>query len=281
MDNNECVQFLQWALPQLHMRWEGFRKVRAQVCKRIDRRMRQLNVDHIHAYKTYLKENQQEWRVLDELSRITISRFYRDKALFGFLTEQVIPALAQNALGRHESELNVWSAGCASGEEAYTVSLIWLLQSQPRFADLNLAITATDASADMIARAQQACYAYSSIKNLPTKWQELAFRQQQESYYLKPEFHQSVRFIQQDIRQQTPNASFDLVLCRNLAFTYFDTPLQLRVLGQIQQSLKPGGALVIGIHEALPPGAAQFSVWSERLKVYKKTDNTQFTHLVD
>ncbi|MGD8595209.1 MAG: chemotaxis protein CheR, partial [Gammaproteobacteria bacterium] len=91
MNDNECVQFLQWALPQLHMRWPGFRKVRAQVCKRIDRRLRQLAIEDIHTYKTYLHEHKLEWRVLDELCRITISRFYRDKAMFGFLTEHVLP----------------------------------------------------------------------------------------------------------------------------------------------------------------------------------------------
>ena len=288
MNDNECVQFLQWALPQLHMRWPGFRKVRAQVCKRIDRRLRQLAIEDIHTYKTYLHEHKLEWRVLDELCRITISRFYRDKAMFGFLTEHFLPTLAKNALMHHDNRLNAWSAGCASGEEAYTVSLIWLLRLQASFADLNIAITATDASDQMIARAQRACYAYSSIKSLPPQWREQAFRQQQcrtlplpaqqfpthqESYYLKPEFRQSVQFMRQDIRRQTPNARFDLVLCRNLVFTYFDIPLQCRVLEHIQQILKPGGALVIGIHENLPPGTAQFSVWSERLKVFKKTVN--------
>jgi len=275
MNNNECVQFLQWALPQMHMRWAGFRKVRAQVCKRIDRRMRQLNIEHIHAYKTYLVDHPQEWQILDGLSRITISRFYRDKAMFAYLTEHVLPTLAHRALTRHDKQLTVWSAGCASGEEAYTVSLIWLLQLQARFADIDLTITATDASAEMIARAQQACYAYSSIKNLPSPWRELAFRQQQDTYCLMPEFQRSVEFLQQDIREQMPDAGFDLVLCRNLAFTYFDMPLQYRLLEQIQRLLKPGGALVIGIHEELPAGADQFSVWSDRLKVYEKTGNTE------
>jgi chemotaxis protein methyltransferase CheR len=280
MKDNDCAQFLQWALPNMHMRWPGFRKVRAQVCKRIDRRMRQLNIDDIHAYKLYLQEHEHEWLVLDELSRITISRFYRDKAMFSFLIQQTLPTLAQSVSVGHDKQINVWSAGCASGEEAYTLSLIWLLQLQACFADLNIAITATDASAEMIARAQRACYAYSSIKNLPPLWREQAFGKQafgkqQESYCLKPEFRQPVRFIHQDIRQHIPNDRFDLVLCRNLAFTYFDTALQCRVLKQIQQVLNAGGALVIGIHESLPPCAVQFRPWSERLKVFAKSDTKQ------
>ncbi len=135
MNDNECVQFLQWALPRLQLRWPGFRKVRAQVCKRINTRMRQLDLEHSRAYRNYLQEYTQEWAVLDELCRITISRFYRDKLMFGFLAGQVLPALASQALDRQDNQLSVWSAGCASGEEAYTLSLIWHLQLQAGFPD--------------------------------------------------------------------------------------------------------------------------------------------------
>jgi chemotaxis protein methyltransferase CheR len=275
MKNNDCVQFLQWALPQLHMRWPGFRKVRSQVCKRIDRRLRQLAIDDIQTYRNYLQQHKQEWQVLDELSRITISRFYRDRAVFEFLTQQVFPELAKNVLMRHDKQLKVWCAGCASGEEAYTLSLIWLLQLQAHFADLKIAITATDVSADIITRARRACYAYSSVKNLPAPWREQAFRTQQQSYCLKPVFQQPVRFLQQDIRRQIPDDCFDLIVCRNLVFTYFDTPMQCRILEQIEHAFNPGGALIIGIHESLPPCATQFSICSERLKVFRKTNHKQ------
>lgn len=269
MNDNECVRFLQWALPRLQLRWPGFRKVRAQVCKRIDRRMRQLDLENSQAYRNYLQEHDQEWAVLDELCRITISRFYRDKLMFGFLAGQVLPALASQALDRRDNQLSVWSAGCASGEEAYTLSLIWHLQLQAGFPDLALTITATDACAETIARARQACYPYSSIKNLPPPWQDQAFSAHEDVYCLKTEFRQSVLFLQQDIRKEMPTGNFDLVLCRNLAFTYFEIPLQCSVLEQMQQALKPGGVLIIGVHETLPSCARRFSAWSERLKIFR------------
>lgn len=82
MQDDECIQFLRWALPQLRMRWQGFRKVRGQVCKRINRRMTQLGIDSVTDYRDYLGDQAHEWRVLDSLCQVTISRFYRDKLMY-------------------------------------------------------------------------------------------------------------------------------------------------------------------------------------------------------
>ena len=96
MKDEQCVRFLQWALPQLHMRWPGFRKVRKQVCKRVSARMRDLSLTDIDGYKVYLQDHTDEWVELDALCRITISRFYRDQGVFAILQQQVLPALARH-----------------------------------------------------------------------------------------------------------------------------------------------------------------------------------------
>ena len=82
MRNEECVLFLQWALPQLNLRWKGFRRVRQQVCKRIQRRLKELELPDFNAYRFYLKTHPEEWLVLDSYCQITISRFYRDRDVF-------------------------------------------------------------------------------------------------------------------------------------------------------------------------------------------------------
>ena len=79
LTDRQCVEFLQWALPQLGLRWAGFRKVRGQVRKRIVRRLRELELTHIAEYRPYLAEHPAEWTVLDACLRISISRFYRDR----------------------------------------------------------------------------------------------------------------------------------------------------------------------------------------------------------
>ena len=81
MKDDRCVGFLQWLLPQLHMRWQGFRKVRTQVCKRIQRRISELELTDVDAYRQYLLTHADEWRILDHSCRVTVSRFYRDKVV--------------------------------------------------------------------------------------------------------------------------------------------------------------------------------------------------------
>ncbi len=105
MNDEECVRFLQWALPKLHLRWAGFRKVRRQVCKRIDRRLSELELTDTDAYRLYLESHPIEWESLDSFTRITISRFYRDRYVFDFLKRETLPALASLAQLRSESEL--------------------------------------------------------------------------------------------------------------------------------------------------------------------------------
>lgn len=91
MKNEQCVQFLQWALRRLNMRWPGYRKVRNQVCKRVDRRLQDLSLKSVEEYQAYLEQHADEWLQLDPLCRITISRFYRDKGVFAALGDERLP----------------------------------------------------------------------------------------------------------------------------------------------------------------------------------------------
>ncbi|UCE89885.1 MAG: hypothetical protein JSW10_03410, partial [Pseudomonadota bacterium] len=252
MRDEECVGFLQWALPRLNMRWPGFRKVRLQVCKRLQRRLTALRISNVSGYCRYLTQHPEEWRTLDALTRVTISRFYRDKLVFEFIAQEVLPRLAKQASERNDDVLSIWSAGGGSGEEPYTLALFWHLLVQPQFPNLRLRIVATDADANQCQRGVRACYSYSSIKNLPAQWQEHACAQQQDEYCLNAMYRADVEFRVQDVREAVPPESFDVVFCRNLVFTYFDDGLQRETLGRMQGAIKVGGALVIGIHEHLP-----------------------------
>ena len=119
------VEFLQWCLPRMHLRWPGFRKVRRQVLKRINRRLQELGLPSVKAYQGYLEDHPVEWATLDSLCWISISRFYRDQSIFQYLENALLPRLARLVIGRGESELRCWSAGCAGGEEPYTLAIVW------------------------------------------------------------------------------------------------------------------------------------------------------------
>ena len=94
MDNRDCTTFLQWALPQRNLCWPGFRKVRRQVCKRLTRRIRELGLDDLAAYRRRLEAEPAEWRAFDECCHITISRFFRDRGVFEVLRKRVLPDIA-------------------------------------------------------------------------------------------------------------------------------------------------------------------------------------------
>src|SRR5208337_5393611 len=121
-------------------RWEGFRKVRGQVCKRIDRRLHERGLADISEYQTFLHNQTDEWAVLDSLCRVTISRFYRDREVFRFLDREVLKTLAESAMARGEKEVRCWSIGCASGEEPYTLAILWDLGTGRFFPSIKISI---------------------------------------------------------------------------------------------------------------------------------------------
>ena len=222
--------------------------------------MERLGLGDASAYRARLEADPAEWAALDSLCRITISRFLRDRAVWDALVREVLPTLARAALARGDRELAAWSAGCASGEEPYGLSIAWELALQPHFPDLAFRIVASDADEAVLRRAGRACYAAGSLRELPASWREAAFEEREGSFCLRGGFRERVELRCEDVRVRQPEGPLDLVLCRNLAFTYFDARAQCEFLGRVAERLRPGGALVIGRHERLPEGA-RFAPW--------------------
>jgi chemotaxis protein methyltransferase CheR len=250
----ECVELLRWALPRLRLRWPGFRRVRRQLCRRIARRMRALDVRDAAAYRALLEAHPAEWEWLDASCRIPISRFFRDTSFFAALETEVLPALATAARAGGRRTLRAWSAGCASGEEPYSLAILWEGTLAARFAELRLEIVATDADPHLLARARRGCFSASSLREVPRDAIPRAFERRDGLCCIRPELRDAVTFRRQDIRRVLPEGPFDLVLCRNLAFTYFEPALQEEVLARILARMRAGGALAIGLHESLPGG---------------------------
>ncbi len=251
MKDTDCIAFLQWALPRLNMRWPGFRKVRRQVCRRVQARIEQLGLESVASYRDYLEQVPSEWPQLDGFCRISISRFYRDRGVFDLLRKEVLPLLARDAAEDGRKIIRAWSVGCASGEEPYTLRVMWDLELAPLFPDRHFEIVATDASQHMLARARDGRYPSSSLKDFPPAWREKAFAAEADLFCLRAAHRGGIEFRHQDIRAEQPAGTFDLILCRHLAFTYFDEPLQKTILEILLKRLRPHGMLVTGKHEDL------------------------------
>ncbi len=259
MTDAECVDFLQWCLPRLGLRWAGFRKVRRQVCKRLRRRISDLRLANVAAYRGYLSDHDEEWPLLDGLCRITISRFYRDRSIFEVLGSEFLPAFAHRA-GAGGRPLSAWSAGCASGEEVYSLKLLWDLDTGRHYPETGLTVVGTDYDPVLLHRARRGCYPSGSLRELPAGWRAAAFERRNDAYCLRTDHRSGIAFRKQDLRRRMPRGPFDLVLCRNLAFTYFAPSLQEKVLERVVGRLHPGGALVIGGHETLPDPAVRLGL---------------------
>jgi len=241
----DCVAFLQWALPRLGRRWPGYRKVRRQVCRRVRRRAAELGLGSLAAYRDHLERHPEEWRVLDGLMHVTISRFCRDRGVFEFLRDEVL-----------RPGMRIWSAGCASGEEPYTLALLCG----------DAEILATDVDPAVLRGAEAARYPPTALRELAPDLRAQAFSA---DGVLDPRIRRRVRFMRHDVREPPPDGPFDLVLCRNVAFTYFDDPTQRTTLERIARVTAPGGALVIGAHEALPAGQQAFEPWAPEHGVHR------------
>jgi chemotaxis protein methyltransferase CheR len=274
------VAFLQWLLPRLGLRWPGFRKVRRQVARRLRRRAAGLGLAGLEAYRAYLEAHPDEWERAADCCRVTISRFYRDRGVFDALRARVLPELAWSPQG--DNVLRAWSAGCASGEEPYSVVLAWeldtghLLQGTrlqgTRPQGTRLEVAASDADAHLLERARRAVYPAASLRELPDGWREEAFTEQDDgTWRLRRRFREAVRWRCEDLRSLPTDTEerFDLVLCRNLAFTYFDEAGQRAFLDVLLGRLREGGALVVGSHEA-PPSTAALAPWPGAASVYRK-----------
>jgi chemotaxis protein methyltransferase CheR len=243
--------------------------VRRIVSRRIEARRAALGLGDLAAYAGYLESHPAEWAVLDAACRIPLSRFYRDRAVFECLERVVLPALGAMAVARGARELRCWSAGCAAGEEPYTLAIVWRLRVASRFPGLHARIVATDAEPQMIAAAARACYPPHALRDLPPDLAARALTPSPAGACVAAAYRADVEFRVQDVRLAAPEGRFHLILCRNLAFTYFDEPSQRRALARLVDALEPGGALVVGLTESLPEGLGGLVPWSARLRIYR------------
>lgn len=268
-----CQEFLQRHLPRLRFRWAGFRRVHKQVCRRLGRRITDLGLSGFSAYECYLGDHPEEWQILDSMLVITISRFYRDRGVFNMLSSEILPAIAKHIVRRGGKRMNCWSAGCCSGEEAYTLQILWKLRVLPSVRlNLPLRIIATDSNHDVIQRAREGYYSGSSLRELPEELIREAFARSGNSYKIRDPFAENIEFIEQDIRMQEPEGFFHAIFCRNLVLTYFEEALQREILQRISERLCEGGIFVVGIHESLPEGVIGMRPYDKTPGVYRKAE---------
>jgi chemotaxis protein methyltransferase CheR len=151
------------------------------------------------------------------------------------------------------------------------MTVLWRFLLEPQFPNIALRVLGTDADQGQLARARVGCYPGASLKEMPLPWRQEAFEERGGCLCLRQEFQMGVELQHQDIRRELPDGTFHLVLCRNLAFTYFEENLQREIAIAIHDRLVSGGVLVLGKQERLPWGAVGFVELAPHLRMYCKT----------
>lgn len=239
-------EFLREITPGLGLQWHPFQ--RRGIKRKIKRRMAQLGFSEFQDYAWQVKKDEGEKNYLIQILTVTISRFFRDFEVFKIIKESIFPVLLQ----RKEGEIKIWSIGCASGEEPYSLAILWKEEFEKRYPDIQLYILATDVDEKMIQRAREGKYKKSVLKEIPPEILEHYFRKENGDYRIDPVVQSYIELKQHDLLREEPFVEMDIIFCRNLAFTYFSRECKVETLKKISLSLKEKGYLVIGKDEYLP-----------------------------
>ncbi|HOP39977.1 MAG TPA: protein-glutamate O-methyltransferase CheR [Geobacteraceae bacterium] len=263
-------RFLQKACPLFNLEWRKFRRRSAR--HRIERRMKELGFDDYGSYLGHLMTDRQEAEGFADLMRVTVSRFFRNRACWFEIVEKVLPGLIAGKAS--ESVFRVWSVGCCGGEEPYTMAMIWLQYLQPRFPDRTIDIFATDIDFPSLERARMGQYDYASLREVPPEIIAAWFRLKNGRWLVDKRTRNLVRFQNHNLMEDPPPTGTDLVICRNLPFTYYRGDRLLAAALRLFEALRPEGALMIGKSETIDlPVKHLFEPWPGVVGVFRKRNN--------
>ena len=238
------------------------------ILRRISRRMAVTHVANFKEYFDFLRSHPDEITELVKAFLIKVTGFFRDPDAFDFLKSSVLPELIERAR-QNGRILRVWSAGCATGEEAYSMALLIADQLGPDFPEWSVKIFATDVASDAISFARRGLYPDNVLDDLPADYRERFFERVDHSYRISKLLRETVIFGQQDISRGVPFPRIDLVVCRNLLI-YLQPELQQTVLDLFAYSLHYShGYLFLGKAETARPTKASFELVNKKWKIYR------------
>ena len=249
MDDDQFRQLLD----RFNYSWTGYRKVRKGVKKRISRHMQELNCPNIKVYLNLLNQSDAVRQETERRMTVSISRFFRDRKLWHDLEEEILPRM----IATEKNILQVWSAGCARGEEVYSFKIVWdrLIGKHVHAPDLG--ITASDMHPDYIEKARAGIYTQSSLKEVPLEIREHYFDIIKSGHHfaVKAFLKKGIDWKVQDIFADPPGSAFDIIFLRNNLLTYYEVHKKKEGLNKVIKALAPDGWLIVGSHEKMSPGA--------------------------
>jgi two-component system, chemotaxis family, CheB/CheR fusion protein len=242
---------------------------KSTVYRRIERRIGIHQLAGVADYVTYLQANPQEVDLLFKELLIGVTQFFRDPAAWAWLQESVLPGLIRaNAPG---NVLRAWVAGCSSGEEAYSLAIVFreaVEQHKPK-ERVELQIFATDLDPDAIAKARQGLYPASIAGDVSAERLARFFRDDEGKFRVSQDIRQMVVFAPHNVTMDPPFTKLDILTCRNLLI-YLGAELQKKLLPLFHYSLKPGGTLFLGSAESIGGFTDLFTPLDAKARIYRR-----------
>lgn len=230
----------------------------SMVERRIGNRLSAVKCADFGEYLRYLKEQPQELDNLIDVLTINVSRFFRETLTFEYIADRVLPPIVRRKAGLSDPSLRVWSAGCSTGEEPYSIAILVNELMEKEQLALRLNIFATDIDQESLKKAQEGIYPIESIGNVKYRLLKEHFTIDEETYTLNPAIKELVKFSFYDMLDKNTYAppdsvfgSFDMILCRNVLI-YFQVAHQEIIFRKLLQALDGNGYLVLGEVETPP-----------------------------
>ena len=240
---------------------------RPSLQRRISKRMQDLGVDDFAEYERRLKDDDGEFVRLFDTILINVTSFFRDEVAWDVLGEQILPTLLET---KDPAEpIRVWSTGCASGEEAYTLAIVLAEALGEEAFRARVKIYATDVDEDALAQGRHAAYAPKAVEPVPDELRNKYFERVNSSFVFRAELRRSVIFGRHDLINDPPISRVDLLVSRN-TLMYFDSDTQDQILHNFHFALRDHGVLFLGKAEAIANRSQLFASVDRKRRVFRK-----------
>ncbi len=244
---------------------------KSTIGRRIERRMAQHDIDNTEVYARYLKEHPPELQALFKELLINVTRFFRDPEAFVALKLDILPMLLKDK--REDYVFRAWVAGCASGEEAYSIAMLLREHMDATRTEFKVQLYATDLDDDAIASARGGVYPPNIAQDLTPERLRRFFTRDETGLRVKKEIREMVVFAVQNVIKDPPFTRLDLLSCRNLMI-YLEPELQARLIPAFHYALKPGGVLFLSPSESIGNHIELFATLNRKWKLYRATAST-------
>lgn len=236
--------------------------------RRLAVRLRSCKINSYGQYAELLKADPGEYPKLFDALTINVTKFYRNPETYQAVAERVLPIITEG--WEQKAPLQFWSAGCSSGEEPYSLAIMWTEFKRSRGLTGQALVYATDIDRLSLEKAQAGVYEWGSLDEMPRELVERHFNKEGARFSVCPEVKKLVKFHKAELLEPSPFRQVDMVFCRNVLI-YFNRASQEKVFRHFLQSLKPGGFLVLGkVETMIGQPKESFAAFDTKERIYQR-----------